>query len=123
VLETSDARNTQAVQAFDSRLGTISFWTQHTIASGTVSAVRWYEIDPVPATPVLQRSGKIAATGYFLFNGAISPDRRAGGFGNSFMINYNVVSKLNKVNPRIVVGSSVNGASLRFNTVINSVAP
>ena len=85
--------------------------------------MRWYEINPVPATPVLQRSGNIAATGYFLFNGAISPDRRAGGFGNSFVVNYNVVSKLNNVNPRIVVGSSVNGAPLSFNTIINSVAP
>jgi hypothetical protein len=123
LLDTSDARNTQAVQAIDSRLGTFSFWTQHTIASGTVSAVRWYEINPVPAAPVLQRSGNIAATGDFLFNASISPDRRAGGFGNSFIIDYNVASKLNNINPRIVVGSSVNGAALSFSTVINSVAP
>jgi hypothetical protein len=85
--------------------------------------VRWYEINPVPAAPVLQRSGTIAVTGDFLFNASISPDRRAGGFGNSFVVDYNVVSKLNNVNPRIVVGSSVNGASLSFNTVMNSVAP
>jgi len=58
VLDTLDGRNTQAVQAVNPQRHTFSFWTQHTIASGNLSAVRWYEIDPVPATPVVLRSGE-----------------------------------------------------------------
>ncbi len=100
VLDTLDARNTQAVQAADPRTGTFSFWTQHTIASGTVSAVRWYEIDPVPAAPVVLQSGNISSSGSFLFNAAISPDRRVDGsitaFGNSFVIEFNAFGQIQR---------------------------
>lgn len=127
VLDTSDARNTQAVQAVDPRVNKFSFWTQHTIASGTVSAVRWYEIDPVPAVPVVLRSANIASSTSFLFNAAISPDRRRDGaisaFGNNFVIEYSVSGKVSNISPRIVAGSSVNGGPLSFFLVINGVGP
>ncbi|MGH8322852.1 MAG: hypothetical protein ACRETD_03480, partial [Steroidobacteraceae bacterium] len=127
LLATLDARNTQAVAGVDIRLGKQVFWTQHTIASGTVSAVRFYEIDPVPATPVVLRSGNIASPNSFLFNAAISPDRRHDGtitaFGNSFVIEFNVSSKVNTINPRIVAGSSVNGGALSFLLVKDGVGP
>ncbi|MDQ6867873.1 MAG: hypothetical protein M3178_05555 [Pseudomonadota bacterium] len=127
VVDTFDSRNTQAVQATDPRTGTFSFWTQHTIldASGTVSAVRAYEIDPVPATPVVLRSGDIASPGLFLFNAAISPDRRHDGaisaFGNSVVIQFNVSGS--GTNPEIVAGSSVNGGPLSFLLVMNGAGP
>lgn len=127
-LDTLDARPTQAVQAIDPRLRTFSFWTQHTIANGsTGSAVRWYEINPVPATPVVQRQANIASPNVFYFNAAISPDRRVDGatrtFGNNFVIEYNVSSRAANVSPRIVAGSSVNGAALTFLLVRNGVGP
>ncbi len=99
-LDTLDARMTQAVQATDPRLGTFSFWTQHTIANGTFSSVRWYEIDPVPATPVVLRSDDISFANTFLFNAAISPDRRVDGaisaFGNNFVIEYNAFGQIDR---------------------------
>lgn len=127
-LDTLDARNTQAVQARNPDRGTVqSFYTQHTIASGTVSAVRWYEINPAPATPVVLRSGNLAATNSFIFNGAISPDRKKNGatvaFGDSFVEQHNASSSINAIVPRIVAGSSFNGGAVTFATVINGVGP
>jgi len=44
LLDTLDARPTQAVQALNPSRGTISFWTQHTIFATGFAAVRWYEM-------------------------------------------------------------------------------
>lgn len=127
-LDTLDSRNTQAVQAINPDRGTVqSFYTQHTIASGTVSAVRWYEINPAPAIPVVLRSGDLAATNSFIFNGAISPDRKKNGaivaFGDSFVEEHNASSLINNIPPRIVAGSSFNGGVVLFATVVNGVGP
>ncbi len=129
LLATGDARNTQAVQAVDPRLGPFAFWTQHTIASadGTVSVVRAYEIDPSPATPVVMRSGTICRPNMFLFNAAISPDRRHDGFikafGDSFVIEGTASSGLRGLNPRIVAGSSVAGGPLSTLLIKQAVGP
>jgi hypothetical protein len=127
VLDTLFAQNTQAVQAFDPRTKTFSFWTQHTIANGNLSAVRWYEIDPVPATPVVLRSGDISDSTSFYFNAAISPDRRRDGdiraFGDSLVIDYNVSGSLSGIFPRIVAASSIHGGPLSSLLVIDGVGP
>ncbi len=127
VLDTSDARNTQAVQAIDPRLGKFAFWTQQTIKSGTVSAVRLLELDPTAAAVAVLRSLQISASNTFLFNAAIAPDRRHDGaisaFGNSFVIEYNESSKVNNINPRIDAASSVNGGPLSFLLVKDGVGP
>ncbi len=125
-LDTLDARNTQAVQAINPDRGTIqSFWTQHTIGSGTVSAVRWYEINPAPATPVVLRSGNLAATSTFFFNGSISPDRKKNGlvvaFGDSFVAQFSVSSST--IPAGIRAASSFNGGAVSVATVINGVGP
>lgn len=127
-LETWNARTPQAIQAFNPARGKFSFWTQHTVASGNFSAARWYEIDPVPATPVVLSSGNIAAANTFIFNGAISPDRKKNGattaFGNSFVIAYNASSGVNGIRPRIEAASSVNGAAVGGSSIIkNGVGP
>ena len=62
---------------------------------GAVAGVRWYEINPVPAVPVVLRQGNISASPSHLFNGAISSDRKvrtgvASQFGDSFVIHYSV---------------------------------
>lgn len=134
LLDTLDARNTQAVQAINPARGTKqSFWTQHTVANGIGSGVRWYEINPHPDTPVVLRGGTITAPNSFLFNAAISPDRKKNEstpkgclepcFGNSFVIHYNVSSKLNNINPRIIAGSSRNGATLTYLSIRPGVGP
>src|SRR5688572_18330451 len=95
-LNTLDARLTQAVQAYNPQTRTFSLWTQHTIKVGSESGVRWYEINPALKKPVLVSTGTISSPGSFVFNGAISPDRRVDGgtrlYGDSFVINYNVSS-------------------------------
>jgi hypothetical protein len=125
LLDTSDTRPTQAVQAINPDRGTVqSFYTQHTISDGGVfSAVRWYEINPAPATPVVLRSGTIMQTNTFVFNGAIAPDRRVDGatraFGDSFAIQYNVSSPA--LGAGIRVASSFNGGALVARNIQNGV--
>jgi hypothetical protein len=131
LLDTSDARMTQAVQAIDPRLGTFSFWTQHTIRDpifGTASAVRWYEINPVPATPVVLRTSFTGAGDFFAFNGAISPDRRVdrergiSQFGNNFVLEYNTSGPTVGV-PDVIAESSINGGPTDVREVVQGVGP
>jgi hypothetical protein len=127
LLDTLDARNTQAVQATNPDRGTFSFWTQHTIANGSLSGVRWYEINPVPAVPVVLRTANIQNPTSFFFNAAISPDRKRLGatvqFGDSFVIEYNVSGSASGISPNIVAGSSFSGGPLSFSVVKPAVGP
>jgi hypothetical protein len=127
-IDTGDASPTQAVLARNpDRGGAFSLWTQHTVRNGAVSAVRWYEINPFPRPPVLLRSGLIASPGVFIYNGAISPDRRVNGatfsFGDSFVIQFNRSNATDGIRPQIRMGSSVGGGPLSFATVVNGAAP
>jgi hypothetical protein len=126
-LDTLDARLTQAVQAIDPDRGRFAFWTQHTIANGSLSGVRWYEIDPEPAVPTVLRSDTIQSGSSFFFNAAISPDRQRDGatveFGDSFVIEYNVSGRVSGLSPRIVSGSSFSGGPTRFTLVKMGVGP
>lgn len=95
VLDTSDTRLTQAVSAIDpSEGGGIGLWTQHTVAGGGGSVVRWYEVDPAGAT--LRRSGTAFDPSLYAFNGAISPDRARTAstqvFGDSMVLGFNTSS-------------------------------
>ena len=117
VLDTLDARHTQAVQAINPDRGSIhSFYTQHTVRNGNFAAVRWYEINPATATPTVLRTGLISSTNAHIFNAAISPDRRRAGtattatFGDSFVEHHNSSSP--SIAPRIVAGSSFNGGAV-----------
>ncbi len=131
LLDTLDGRPTQAVQALNpDRFNNIqSFWVQHTVkqTSLNLAEVRWYEINPAPAVPVLLRSGKINTTTSHLYNAAISPDRRRDGatlaFGDSFVIHYNVSGSASGISPRIVAGSSFNGGAVSFGLIRNAVGP
>jgi hypothetical protein len=94
LLDTSDARMTQAVAALDPLRGRFAVWTQHTIAGGAGSKVRWYEIDPAGNT--LLQSGNVKDPSLFFFNAAISPDRVVNGattaFGSDMVLNFNASS-------------------------------
>jgi hypothetical protein len=120
-LDTLDARNTQAVQAQNPDRGLQSFYVQHTIAAPGRSVVRYYEINPAPATPVVLRWGNIGGTNTFFYNASISPDRRRDGaaaqYGDSFVIQYNVSSSVNNIPPNIGAASSFNGGALTFSSV------
>jgi hypothetical protein len=93
LLDTLDARPTQAVSAIDpGRANAVGLWVQHTTATSPSgrSEVRWYEINPVTRT--LFQSGKATSSTLFAFNGAISPDRKRFGstvqFGNSMVLGF-----------------------------------
>jgi hypothetical protein len=95
LLDTSDARLTQAVAAFDpSSGGRFVVWTQHAVAGGAGSQERWYEIDPAARTIV--QSGDVSHPSLFVFNGAISPDRvvrgRTKAFGANMVLGYTTSS-------------------------------
>jgi hypothetical protein len=95
LLDSGDARLTQAVSAIDPlRGGRLGLWTQHTVLGGAGSAVRWYEIDPASRT--LLQSGTVAPRGVHAFNGAISPDRVSRGatraFGSNMVLGFNISS-------------------------------
>ena len=128
-LETGDARLTQAVQARNPNRGTIqSFWVQHTVKHLTadLAAVRWYEIDPAPARPVILRSGLIKNSTSHFYNAAISPDRRSDGatlqFGDSFVIHYNESGSASGISPRIVARSSFDGGPLSAPLIVRNAA-
>jgi hypothetical protein len=130
VIDTLDARPTQAVQAINiDRGSTQSFWVQHTVKnpSAALAEVRWYEVNPATATPTLLRSGRIFSGTSHFYNAAISPDRRRDGatfaFGDSFVIQYNVSGSNSGLSPRIVAGSSFSGGAMQFLLVRNAVGP
>jgi hypothetical protein len=90
-VDTLDARLTQAVAALDpAHSNSFAIWTQHTINVDGRAAVRWYEID-TGANSLLQ-TGTASHASRFLFNGAISPNRRVSGNtktgGNAMVLNY-----------------------------------
>lgn len=118
LIDTSDARMTQAVVAFDGRIGSGGLWTQHTVAGGAGAAVRWYEID-VNHAKLFQQGQRDSAT-RFLFNGAISPDRRRQGtekkYGSSMVLNYNA-SSLTQY-PDVEVVSKIKGYAVSSPKVV-----
>jgi hypothetical protein len=74
VLDTLDARLTQAVAVTDPTAGGAKgLWTQHTIAGpGGRSIVRWYEI-LAGSPPTLRQQGDVGSPTDYVWNGAISP--------------------------------------------------
>jgi hypothetical protein len=96
-LDTLDARLTQAVSAVEgTNASAVTIWTQHTVAGGARSEVRWYDINPATLT-LAQPQGKVQSDSLYTFNGAISPDRRIvnGGaslFGDSMVLGFNTSS-------------------------------
>lgn len=85
-LDSLDPRLTQAIAAADPNAASAeAVWTQHTIAGGTRSVVRWYEL--VPGKLEVRQVGTISDSTKFVFNGAIAPTLTGGA-----VINYNTAS-------------------------------
>jgi hypothetical protein len=133
-LETLDGRLTQAVGALDpSRLDPatgaprMAIWTQHTVAAsagGLGSEVRWYEVDPESRS--LMQSGIVHDPDLYVYNGAISSDRRVSGgtehFGNAMALGFNTSSNVEDVAIRMEtkVGG---GAQSPFQLIVQSAGP
>jgi hypothetical protein len=85
-IDSLDSRLTQAVAAADPTAASAeAVWTQHTVAGGAGSVVRWYELLPSSAT--VKQLGTISEPGKFAFNGAIAPTLSGGA-----VIGYNTAS-------------------------------
>jgi hypothetical protein len=117
-LDSADGRLTNAVSAIDpSRAGgsTVGIWTQHTVFGGLGAQVRWYEFNPVPATPALLQSGAAGSSTVFAFNGAIAPDRRVNGasamFGSGMVLGFNTSSPTQFINIMAVSKRASHGQS------------
>ena len=104
LLDTLDARLTNAVSAYDPSKQKTAVWTQHTVAGTPGSEVRWYEIQPA-VDPVF-RSGTISDASLFVYNAAISPDRKVSGsikrFGDAFVVGFNTSSATDFVRIQMV---------------------
>lgn len=85
VIDSLDGRLTQAITAVDPKSGAEAIWTQHTVAGGGATAVRWYELRP--GTLSVDQAGTISEAGKFAFNGAIAPTHSGGA-----VISYNTAS-------------------------------
>ena len=95
VIDSQDARLTQAVAHVDPMAGAEAVWTQHTVAGGGGrSVVRWYEL--LPASHVVRQQGTISSATQFVFNGAISPATN----GTTAAVNYNTGSSSQLVDIR-----------------------
>jgi phosphodiesterase/alkaline phosphatase D-like protein len=83
LLDSLDARLTQAVAQFDPSAGAEAVWTQHTVAGSGRSMVRWYEL--LPGSLAIRQQGQLASATDYYWNAAISPSSA----GNDAMISYN----------------------------------
>jgi hypothetical protein len=76
-LETWEGRLMQAVAAADPGAGGAeAVWTQHTVAGGAGTVVRWYEL--LPGKLEVKQSGTISDLSLFVFNAAIAPTLSGG---------------------------------------------
>jgi hypothetical protein len=121
LLDTLDARNTQAVSAVDPLHGGVTaLWTQHAVFGGAGSQVRWYEINPV--THALIQHGTVSSSSVFTFDGAVSPDRLVSGttsmFGGDMVIDVvrSSMTTLPTIKAASKIGSSPVSALVRVAT-------
>jgi hypothetical protein len=106
-LDTLDTRNTQAVGAIDPFRGRFAVWTQHTVFGGAGAQVRWYELGVTSTPPTVLQRGVVSSTSRYIFNGAVSPDRKVAlgqtsKFGDSMVLGYNSSSTTQRPDIRMV---------------------
>ena len=95
LLDTLDGRLTNAVSGLDPFRGSLAVWTQHTVSGGAGAEVRWYEFEP-GVDNLLQPQGAVTDASLYVFNGAISPDRKVNGsvklFGDAAVVGFSTSS-------------------------------
>jgi hypothetical protein len=98
VLDTLDARLTNSMSGLDPSKAKLAIWTQHTVATNPAgrSEVRWYEITDPDTVGAPSRLGAVTDGSLYVFNGAISSDRKVSGktkrFGDAFVVGFNTSS-------------------------------
>ena len=115
------------------RGGAFSLWTQQTVLTQKtatnpgVSGIRWYEINPrqsaYPFNPAVLATGLLEVPDVFLYNAAISPDRKFDGltvpaYGDSFLVTYSMSSLREGLWPQIAVSSSYKGGAVSAPVVV-----
>ncbi|HEY6874890.1 MAG TPA: fibronectin type III domain-containing protein, partial [Candidatus Dormibacteraeota bacterium] len=83
LIDSLDGRLTQAVAHLDPSAGVEAVWTQHTVAGGAGTVVRWYEL--LPGSLAVRQQGRLTSSTDWYWNAAISPSIA----GNDAMIEYN----------------------------------
>ncbi len=114
VIDTADARLTQAVAAVDpAHSSKLNIWTQHAIAGGAGSMERWYEINPGAAT--ITQKGAATSPSLYVFNGSISPNRIVNGStaagGGSMVLQFSTSSSATFPAVRMVSKKGANAQS------------
>jgi hypothetical protein len=91
LLDTLDGRFEASVAATDpGHANVLGLWTAHAVFGGAGSEERWYEINP--ATGALVQSGTVGDPSLYTWNGAVSPDRAHGSFGDSMAMSVSTSS-------------------------------
>ena len=91
LLDTLDGRFEAAVAATDPGHGNVTaLWTAHAVFGGAGAEERWYEINP--ASGAVLQNGTAGAASLYTWNGAISPDRANGSFGDSMAMSVSTSS-------------------------------
>lgn len=121
LINVSDTRLEEVVGAVDpSHSGKFALWTEHTVAGGSGSEIRWYEIDP-SANGLLQ-SGTVQSSTLWIYDGAISPDRLVNGsvrkFGDSMVLTFNTSSSTTHI--KIWVVSKIGGGAQSVPTPVKA---
>jgi hypothetical protein len=115
LLDTIDGRFEAAVAATDARLGTMALWTAHAVFGGAGAEERWYELNP--GTGAVLQNGTVGAPTLYTWNGAISPDRANGSFGDSMAMSVSTSSSTTYPAMQIVWKKGANAQSAMKNLV------
>jgi hypothetical protein len=91
LLDTIDGRFEAAVAATDPGNGNVTaLWTAHAVFGGAGAEERWYEFNPT--TGAVLQNGTVGNSSLYTWNGAISPDRAGGSFGDSMAMSVSTSS-------------------------------
>ncbi len=92
-LDTLDGRLTQAMSSVNPKNGKTYIYTEHTVAGGAGSVVRWYRVDPAK---MRRKVHTISDPALYVFNGAVSTDRAVtptgATFGGSVVVGFDTSS-------------------------------
>jgi hypothetical protein len=121
-IDTGDGRLTQAVLAYDPVRGVTAVWTQHTVAGGAGSKVRWYEINP--AAHALLQTGSVSSSTTWYYDAAISPDRHVDGTSSAYGSSAVILANSSSATARIaLVRVTKEGTSAQSNPAQLAISP
>jgi hypothetical protein len=121
LLDTLDGRFEAAVAATDPGHGSVTaLWTAHAVFGGAGAEERWYEINP--GTGALLQNGTVGDASLYTWNGAVSPDRAGGSFGDSMAMSVSTSSSTTYPAMQIVWKKGANATS-PMKKLVQATAP